>query len=686
MSVTELKELFMMSGDLIAIGMVVLVVFAILVGLAVIVMQFYVKVEQGYAMIVNTLRETPDVTFTGRLVIPIIHKKEFMNISLKTIEIDRQGSEGLICKDNIRADIKVAFFVRVNKTTEDVLRVAQAIGCVRASDHATLDELFNAKFSEALKTVGKQMDFVDLYAERDKFRDDIIRVIGDDLNGYVLEDAAIDYLEQTPVEQLDTNNILDAEGIRKITQLTAEQHILTNEHRREEETKIKKKDVETREKILELERIQADAEARQAREVASVRARETAEQQKIEQEERLKSERARIATEQDIQVQEENQKREVEVAVKNRERALAIEEEKVNRVRQLEIIQREKEVALEQISKEKAVEIEKKEIADVIRERIAVDKTVAEEEERIKELRTVAEAERNKKADIIVAEGLAEQELVKEIKAAEASEQTAVFKAKERLTLAEAEREAASKQADAKKRLAEGVKEERAAPGLAEAMVMEAKALALEKQGASEAKVLQEKMHAQALGKEEIGMADVRIKEADAKSEEEQAMVNVKVQVAEAQAIEKKGEAEANVIRQRLKAEAEGLAEKFKSMSTMNDVVRAHEEFRMELDNAHEQNLKAIVANTEIADKQAEVLAKALEKANIDIVGGDGEFLQTFFKSIAVGKAVDGAIGSSETLQASLMKLLAMGSGDQKFSVPELISTIKGLSRKKDEV
>jgi uncharacterized membrane protein YqiK len=685
MSFSELKELFMMSGDLIAIGTVVLVVFGILVGMAVIVMQFYVKVEQGYAMIVNTLRETPDVTFTGRLVIPIIHKKEFMNISLKTIEIDRQGSEGLICKDNIRADIKVAFFVRVNKTKDDVLRVAQAIGCARASDHATLEELFNAKFSEALKTVGKQMDFVDLYAERDKFRDDIIRVIGDDLNGYVLEDAAIDFLEQTPVEQLDTNNILDAEGIRKITQLTAEQHILTNDHRREEETKIKKKDVETRERILELERIQADAEARQGREVASVRAREAAEQQKIEQEERLKAERARIATEQDIQVQEENQRREVEVAAKNRERALAIEEEKVNRVRQLEIIQREKEVAMEQISKEKAVELEKKEIADVIRERIAVDKTVAEEEERIKELRTVAEADRNKKADIIVAESLAEQELVKEIKAAEANEQTAVFKAKERLTLAEAEREAAAKQADAKKRLAEGIKEERAAPGLAEAMVMEAKALALEKQGASEAKVLQEKMHAEALGKEEIGMADVRVKEADAKSEEEQAMVNVKVQVAEAQAIEKKGEAEAAVIRQRLKAEAEGLAEKFAAMSSMSDTVRAHEEFRMELDNSHEQNLKAIDANTDIAERQAEVLAKALEKADIDIVGGDGEFLKTFFKSIAVGKAVDGAIGSSETLQASLMKLLAMGSGDQKFSVPELISTIKGLSKKKDE-
>ena len=61
----------------------------------------------------------------------------------KTIEIDRRSSEGLICKDNIRADIKVAFFVRVNKQVEDVLKVAQQLGCERASEQSALIELFD---------------------------------------------------------------------------------------------------------------------------------------------------------------------------------------------------------------------------------------------------------------------------------------------------------------------------------------------------------------------------------------------------------------------------------------------------------------------------------------------------------------------------------------------------------------
>ena len=236
--------------------------------------KFYRKIQQGHALIVNTMRAEPTVTFTGCMVYPVIHKAELMEISVKTIEIDRSGREGLICKDNIRADIKVKFFVRVNKTAEDVLKVAQGVGCERASNQDALEDLFSAKFSEALKTVGKSMEFVDLYQARDHFRDEIIRQIGDDLSGYVLEDAAIDYLEQTPLSKLDGSNILDAQGIKKITELTAVESVRTNELRRNEEMQIKKKNVETQETMLELDRQAADAQARQSREVASVRARD----------------------------------------------------------------------------------------------------------------------------------------------------------------------------------------------------------------------------------------------------------------------------------------------------------------------------------------------------------------------------------------------------------------------------
>jgi len=246
------------------------VVIAIALGFVAVVKKFYIKVEQGTALIINTLRSRPKVTFTGGLVIPIINLKELMKISLITLEVDRRGKDGLICKDNMRADITVAFYLRVNETEQDVLRVAKAVGTQRASDNNAVYNLFAAKFSEALKTVGKTLEFEELFEDRQRFRDAIVEAIGSDLNGYSLEDVAIDYLEQTPKASLDPNNILDSQGIKKITELTANQNIQTNIFEKDEELAITKKNVEAREAMLELERQQADAEAKQAREVATV--------------------------------------------------------------------------------------------------------------------------------------------------------------------------------------------------------------------------------------------------------------------------------------------------------------------------------------------------------------------------------------------------------------------------------
>ena len=86
-------------------------------GFLMMVAKFYRKVEQGKALVVNKMKAEPEVTFTGAIVLPVIHKAEIMDISVKTIEIDRRAKDGLICRDNIRADIKVTFFVRVNKTS-----------------------------------------------------------------------------------------------------------------------------------------------------------------------------------------------------------------------------------------------------------------------------------------------------------------------------------------------------------------------------------------------------------------------------------------------------------------------------------------------------------------------------------------------------------------------------------------
>ena len=309
------------------------------------------------------------VSFSGMVYIPMMHVVEAMDISVKRVEIERAGKNGLICRDNLRADIKVAFFARVNGTEADALRVAQSVGCQGASDIRALFELLDAKFSEALKTVGKKFDFVELYTERERFKNDIIDLLGRDLNRYVLEDAAIDYPEQTPQEVLSPDNILDAEGIKKITDLTAQQLVLANNIERDKEKTITKQNLEAQEAILELNRQLAEKEEIQRREIASIKAREEAETARIQQEEGLKAENARIRTDEELAVAGQNKDRQIIVATRAKERTHAVETERVARNRALEVNERERIVTLAQIEKEKDVEEERKNIQDVIRER-----------------------------------------------------------------------------------------------------------------------------------------------------------------------------------------------------------------------------------------------------------------------------------------------------------------------------
>lgn len=600
-------------------GIVVAVVASI--GLIFWILSMYKKTVQGI-VILRTGYGGTKVFFNAGIVIPIIHRMESMDISVKKLEISREGRAGLICKDNMRADIQVAFFIRVNKSVDDIVNVGQTIGCQRASDAQTLRELFEAKFSEALKTVGKKFDFTELYEARSEFRQEILDIIGTDLNGYVLDDCAIDYLEQTSIDKLDKDNILDSEGIKKITELTATQNIKANQVRRDEEKTITKQNVEAREAILELEKQLAEKEESQKREVANIKARENAEILKVEEEERLRYETVRIATEEKLQIAEENKLRQVVIAAKNKERADLVETERVLKDKALEATERERIVSLAQIEKEKAIELEKKSIQDAIRERLTMEKTVVEEQQGIKDLEAFKTAERNKQVEITVATQEAEKKLIEETRAAESRRLAAEKDAQKYVIEAQAKRDAAEKEAEARKIIADAKAKEEATVGLSEAQVMHAKADAAERQGVAEATVIEKK----------------------------------------AEANKKEGIAQAEVIKEKALAEAAGITEKAEAMKKLNDAGKDHEEFRLQLAKEKDVELAQIAIQKDIAEAQSMVLAEAFKSAKIDIVGGDNTFFDNVIRQVSAGKGLDKFISHSENAQ--LVKENLLGDGE----------------------
>jgi uncharacterized membrane protein YqiK len=235
-----------------------------------------------------------------------------MDISVKKLEIARKGKDGLVCKDNIRADITVAFYIRVEATEESVRKVAQMLTPERVSDMVQLRELFEAKFSEALKTVGKQMEFHELFTERITFRDQIQNTIGKDLDGFFLQDVAIDYLEQTPLEQHDPGQRPRCRGHQENhrdhpARAGRRQRVFPARQRA-----VEKENADADIAKREQKRRNEEDTAKQHRAITEIQANEEAEARKVIEARRMEVEAKRLEADESIKLRTEDMNRAVQ--------------------------------------------------------------------------------------------------------------------------------------------------------------------------------------------------------------------------------------------------------------------------------------------------------------------------------------------------------------------------------------
>lgn len=576
------------------------------------------------------------VSFDWMMRVPLLQTYHVMDISVKKLEITRKGHDGLVCRDNIRADITVAFYIRVEATEESVRKVAQMLTPERVSDMNQLRELFEAKFSEALKTAGKQMQFHELFTERLRFRDEIQTTIGKDLDGFILQDVAIDYLEQTPLEQHDPNNVLDSEGIKRITEITQRERVVANEFTQRAQVQVEKENADADIAKREQKRRNEEDTAKQERAITEIRANEEAQSRKVIEARREEVEAKRIETEEAIRLRTEDMNR----AVQEREYTVRKEKERLEQEARQEgeeaRVRRERTVKLSEVDSEikvaeASVEAERKRAIVVAEQKAVVEqeeeKTNIEARmtaERVRDV-TLIEAEMLAKKDQVekvvaseaqkeAAKNIAEAEKIKIISAAEASREAAIREAERTQTLAAAEAIASEKKRVAMEQEAEGLAAMEAAPGLGEAKVIEAK-------------------------------ANARLAEAKSTRENELAV---------AAGIEAKG-----------KAEAKAIEEKAGAMKLLHDAGQQHEEFRLRLNKERDIELAAIEVDRHIAAAHSEMVGEALKHAKIDIVGGENDFFEKIVRSVGRGKAVDRMVSNSTTLTNIRDTFFAGGSPEQ---------------------
>jgi uncharacterized membrane protein YqiK len=607
------------------------------------------------------------VSFDWMIRLPLIQTYHIVDISVKKLEISRKGKDGLVCKDNIRADISVAFYIRVDATPDSVRKVAQMLTPERVSDMEQLRQLFEAKFSEALKTAGKQMEFHELFTERIKFRDQIQNTIGKDLDGFLLQDVAIDYLEQTPLDQHDPNNVLDAEGIKKITQITQRERVVANEHTQRAQVQIEKENADADIAKREQKRRNEEDTAKQTRAITEVKANEEAEARKVIEGRRMEVEGKRLEAEESIRLRTEDMNRSVqerEYTVKKEKQRLEQEsvqegeEARVRRERTVRLAEMDKDVKVA----EAAVDVERKRAVVVAEQKAVVQQ---EEEklniearmtaERVREV-TLIEAEMNAKKDqvakVVASEAqkeaernMAEAEKIKMVTGAEAAREAALREAERLQTMADAESKASDKRRHAAEQEAEGAAAREAARGLAEAKVISAKALAKK----SEASAIRD-----------VGLAEAEVAKAKGDTHAE---VTQSQAEAEAEGTKEKELAAATGIEARGLAEAKAIHQKAEAMKLLHEAGRAHEEFKLRLAKERDVDLAAIHVQKDIAQAHSNVVGEALRHSHIDIVGGENDFFEKVVQAVGNGKSVDHLVHNSRTL-SDIKNTFFNGDGD----------------------
>ncbi|MBI2571848.1 MAG: hypothetical protein HYV63_32970 [Candidatus Schekmanbacteria bacterium] len=371
----------------------------------------------------------------GAVVIPVIH--EVVRVPLETLrlDVDRTGADALITEDKLRADLKAEFYIRVQPNQDDVLNAARSLG-EKTFNLRDIEELVRDKLVSTLRAVAATRTLDELNAKREEFAAEVKRGVEADLrhNGLTLETVTVSKLDQTDHKLLNTNNVFDAQGLRRIAEITQEALVRRNLIERDAERLRTEKDVDTRQKILELERSQAAAEAGQRAQVARVQAERASE-----------AKQAQIEQEQIVLAREVEKKRFIE------QQQILAQRQLIDSRREQELVEVDRVKAVETANRDKLAAIAEAEARRAQAERLQFDEEAqrAQAEQRIITVEVTAQADREGEQKLIAAKKGAEEERYRKQVQADIVAYTLQKEAEGKKAAAEAEYHAKVRQAEA---------------------------------------------------------------------------------------------------------------------------------------------------------------------------------------------------------------------------------------------
>lgn len=321
-----------------ALGIVLLVLV-----LGIMFVRLYTRTTKEKAFIRTGLGGAKVILDGGSIVLPMVHDITEVNLNTLKLVVIRKEEQALITSDKLKVDVMVEFFVRVKRDQDSISRAAATLG-TRTLRPDDLKVLIEGKLVDAIRSVASQTTMESLHVERKDFVQQVSNTVAEDLdtNGLELESVSLTSLDQTHIKFFNENNAFDAQGLRKIAEITEAKRKERIDIEEETRVQIELKKLEAQKKILTIREEEAFAKSSQE---SNIRIDHSKQSKEAEEEEILN---AKVVAFANIEKDKEIQEKEI---LKTRK----LETDKIQKDEALKLAQQEKEIKISEKSSAVAI-------------------------------------------------------------------------------------------------------------------------------------------------------------------------------------------------------------------------------------------------------------------------------------------------------------------------------------------
>ncbi len=291
--------------------------------------RYYAKATLETALVRTGLGGRKVVLDGGCIALPIVHRLQRVSMAAISISATQSGSEAVLCRDQLRADVGMEFELRVEPSPEGVSTAAQSLGSRISRGGSAVHEVLTGVLVDAIQNAAAQRTMEEIHLNRTGFSEEVAETARAQAAklGLSLISVALISVDQTNLTELDESNAFNAQGRRRLAELVAAQRKARVEIETATEIAVRESRLAQHQREIELARAEREAEIAQKEHLDKLEAESRSRSEQAQATAELASETARIERAQHAkaaQVESDEQFRKVEMRA-----LLALEEAKL---------------------------------------------------------------------------------------------------------------------------------------------------------------------------------------------------------------------------------------------------------------------------------------------------------------------------------------------------------------------